>query len=74
MADLAKENWSLLGKWSIFGCDVEGLWKRVVCEKYHGGRMEVKVTILNQVRYQLSGDIISIESSKQTQNFHSTIL
>ncbi|GKV49313.1 hypothetical protein SLEP1_g56069 [Rubroshorea leprosula] len=43
--DLWKKNWAMLGKWWYrLGDGVESLWKRVVREKYYGGRREVDIT------------------------------
>ncbi|GKU89268.1 hypothetical protein SLEP1_g3431 [Rubroshorea leprosula] len=45
VADLERRNCSLLGKWWYrLGDGVDGLWKRVLWEKYYGGRKEVDVT------------------------------
>ncbi|GKV49628.1 hypothetical protein SLEP1_g56369 [Rubroshorea leprosula] len=60
--DLCRKNWALLGKWWFrLGDGVEGLWKKVVREKYYGGREEVDIKALESVR--VSGiwrDILSV--------------
>ncbi|GLT30007.1 hypothetical protein SLA2020_048330 [Shorea laevis] len=60
--DLRRKNWALLGKWWFrFGDGVEGLWKRVVWEKYYGGRQEVDITAVDTVRLsRIWRDVISI--------------
>ncbi|GKU93253.1 hypothetical protein SLEP1_g6860 [Rubroshorea leprosula] len=43
--DFERRNCSLLGKWWYrLGDGVDGLWKRVLWEKYYGGRKEADVT------------------------------
>ncbi|GKV47235.1 hypothetical protein SLEP1_g54153 [Rubroshorea leprosula] len=43
--DLQRKNSAMLGKWWYrLGDGVESLWKRVVREKYYGGRREVDIT------------------------------
>ncbi|GKV17695.1 hypothetical protein SLEP1_g28164 [Rubroshorea leprosula] len=51
-----------LGKWWFrLGDGVEGLWKKVVREKYYGGREEVDITALESVRVsRIWRDIIGI--------------
>ncbi|GKV28626.1 hypothetical protein SLEP1_g37648 [Rubroshorea leprosula] len=60
--DLLRKNWALLGKWWYrFGDGVENLWKRVVREKYYGGRSEVDITAVEYSRVsKLWRDIIKI--------------
>ncbi|GKV25736.1 hypothetical protein SLEP1_g35131 [Rubroshorea leprosula] len=60
--DLCRKNWALLGKWWFrLGDGVEGLWKKVVKEKYYGGREEVDIMALESVRVsQIWRDIIGI--------------
>ncbi|GKU93217.1 hypothetical protein SLEP1_g6825 [Rubroshorea leprosula] len=62
VSDLCRKNWALLGKWWFrLGDGVEGLWKKVVWEKYYGGREEVDITALESVRVsRIWRDIISI--------------
>ncbi|GKV33811.1 hypothetical protein SLEP1_g42265 [Rubroshorea leprosula] len=58
--DLLRKNWALLGKWWYrLGDGVENLWKRVVREKYYGGRSEVDITAVEGSRVsKLWRDII----------------
>ncbi|GKV12577.1 hypothetical protein SLEP1_g23703 [Rubroshorea leprosula] len=58
--DMRRKNWALLGKWWYrFGDGVENLWKRVVREKYYGGRSEVDITTIEGPRVsKLWRDII----------------
>ncbi|GKV26308.1 hypothetical protein SLEP1_g35639 [Rubroshorea leprosula] len=60
--DLLRKNWALLGKWWYrFGDGVENLWKRVVREKYYGGRSEVDITAVEYSRVsKMWRDIIKI--------------
>ncbi|GKV34792.1 hypothetical protein SLEP1_g43134 [Rubroshorea leprosula] len=60
--DLCRKNWALLGKWWFrLGDGVEGLWKKVVREKYYGGREEVDITTFENVRVsKIWRDIINI--------------
>ncbi|GKV47995.1 hypothetical protein SLEP1_g54839 [Rubroshorea leprosula] len=61
--DLRRKNWALLGKWwHRFGEDVESLWKRIVSEKYYGGkREEVDIsTVGNWRTSRIWRDIISV--------------
>ncbi|GLT32791.1 hypothetical protein SLA2020_074320 [Shorea laevis] len=60
--DLCRKNWALLGNWWFrLGDGVEGLWKKVVREKYYGGREEVDITAVESVRVsRIWRDIISI--------------
>ncbi|GKV02234.1 hypothetical protein SLEP1_g14693 [Rubroshorea leprosula] len=61
--DLRRKNWALLGKWwHRFGEDVESLWKRIVSEKYYGGkREEVDITAVGNWRTsRIWRDIISV--------------
>ncbi|GKV32613.1 hypothetical protein SLEP1_g41207 [Rubroshorea leprosula] len=54
VADLERRNCSLLGKWWYrLGDGVEGLWKRILWEKYYGGRKEVDITSV--VNWNMSG-------------------
>ncbi|GKV25759.1 hypothetical protein SLEP1_g35153 [Rubroshorea leprosula] len=54
VADLERRNCSLLGKWWYrLGDGVDGLWKRVVWDKYYGGRKEADVT--SMVNWNMSG-------------------
>ncbi|GKU96326.1 hypothetical protein SLEP1_g9574 [Rubroshorea leprosula] len=64
VSDLRRKNWAILGKWwSRFGDGVESLWKRIVKEKYYGGKWEeVDIsTIGNQRMSKIWRDIIKIE-------------
>ncbi|GKV50169.1 hypothetical protein SLEP1_g56882 [Rubroshorea leprosula] len=58
--DLLRKNRALLGKWWYrLGDGVENLWKRVVREKYYGGRSEVDITAVEGSRVsKLWRDII----------------
>ncbi|GLU06807.1 hypothetical protein SLE2022_238000 [Rubroshorea leprosula] len=60
--DLRRKNWAMLGKWWYrMGDGVDSLWKRVVREKYYGGRKEVDITAIECVRTsKLWRDIIRI--------------
>ncbi|GKV50472.1 hypothetical protein SLEP1_g57172 [Rubroshorea leprosula] len=60
--DLHRRNWALLGKWWYrLGDGKEGLWKRVVKEKYYGGGQEVNITDVEKLRVsKIWGDILSI--------------
>ncbi|GKV51081.1 hypothetical protein SLEP1_g57759 [Rubroshorea leprosula] len=60
--DLRRKNWAMLGKWWYrMGDGVDSLWKRVVREKYYGGRREVDITAIECARTsKLWGDIIRI--------------
>ncbi|GLT40917.1 hypothetical protein SLA2020_150140 [Shorea laevis] len=61
--DLRRKNWALLGKWWYrFGDGVESLWKRIVTEKYYGGKWEeVNITAVGNWRTsRLWRDIISV--------------
>ncbi|GKV01549.1 hypothetical protein SLEP1_g14096 [Rubroshorea leprosula] len=67
VADLERRNCSLLGKWWYrLGDGVDGLWKRVLWEKYYGGRKEVDVTSV--VNWNMSGvwkDIMGLGSGSE---------
>ncbi|GKU89920.1 hypothetical protein SLEP1_g3989 [Rubroshorea leprosula] len=58
--DMLRKNWALLGKWWYrLGDGIENLWKRVVREKYYGGRSEVDITTIEGPRVsKLWRDII----------------
>ncbi|GLT98274.1 hypothetical protein SLE2022_157860 [Rubroshorea leprosula] len=58
--DLLRKNRALLGKWWYrLGDGVENLWKRVVREKYYGGRSEVDIATVEGLRVsKLWRDII----------------
>ncbi|GKV49617.1 hypothetical protein SLEP1_g56358 [Rubroshorea leprosula] len=60
--DLQRKNWAMIGKWWYrLGDGVESLWKRVVREKYYGGREEVDITSIECLRVsKLWRDIIRI--------------
>ncbi|GKV38927.1 hypothetical protein SLEP1_g46780 [Rubroshorea leprosula] len=60
--NLQRKNWAMLGKWWYrLGDGVESLWKRVVREKYYGGREEVDITTIECLRVsKLWRDIIRI--------------
>ncbi|GKV29432.1 hypothetical protein SLEP1_g38359 [Rubroshorea leprosula] len=60
--DLQNKNWAMLGKWWYrFGDGVESLWKRVVKEKYYGGRREVDITTIECLKVsKIWRDIIRI--------------
>ncbi|GKV34368.1 hypothetical protein SLEP1_g42745 [Rubroshorea leprosula] len=60
--DLNRRNWALLGKWWYrLGDGKEGLWKRVVLEKYYGGGQEVNITDVEKLRVsKIWGDILRI--------------
>ncbi|GKV15204.1 hypothetical protein SLEP1_g26006 [Rubroshorea leprosula] len=62
VADLRRKNWAMIGKWWYrLGDGVESLWKRVVREKYYGGREEVDITSIECLRVsKLWRDIIRI--------------
>ncbi|GKU90755.1 hypothetical protein SLEP1_g4707 [Rubroshorea leprosula] len=62
VTDLQNKNWALLGKWWYrFGDGVESLWKRVVREKYYGGRREVDITTIECLKVsKIWRDIIRI--------------
>ncbi|GKV29207.1 hypothetical protein SLEP1_g38153 [Rubroshorea leprosula] len=60
--DLHSKNWAMLGKWWYRLSDgVESLWKRVVREKYYGGRREVDITTIECLKVsKIWRDIIRI--------------
>ncbi|GKV27657.1 hypothetical protein SLEP1_g36796 [Rubroshorea leprosula] len=60
--DLQRKNWAMLGKWWYrLGDGVESLWKRVVREKYYGGRREVDITSVERFKVsKIWRDIIRI--------------
>ncbi|GKU88310.1 hypothetical protein SLEP1_g2593 [Rubroshorea leprosula] len=60
--DLQSKTWAMLGKWWYrLGDGVENLWKRVVREKYYGGRREVDITTIEYLKVSRSWrDIIRI--------------
>ncbi|GKV02160.1 hypothetical protein SLEP1_g14627 [Rubroshorea leprosula] len=61
--NLRRKNWALLGKWWFrFGDGVESLWKRIVKEKYYGGKWEeVDITAIgNRRTSKIWRDIINI--------------
>ncbi|GKV02912.1 hypothetical protein SLEP1_g15289 [Rubroshorea leprosula] len=60
--DLRRRNWALLGKWWYrLGDGREGLWKRVVKEKFYEGKQEVGMIDVVSLRVsQIWGDIIRI--------------
>ncbi|GKV04538.1 hypothetical protein SLEP1_g16691 [Rubroshorea leprosula] len=61
---LERRNCALLGKWWFrLGDGLEGLWKRVIWEKYYGGRKEVEVTSFASLNMsQVWKDIVSVGS------------
>ncbi|GKV37063.1 hypothetical protein SLEP1_g45131 [Rubroshorea leprosula] len=67
VADLERRNCSLLGKWWYrLGDGVGGLWKRVLWEKYYGGRKEVD--IMSVVTWNISGvwkDIMGLDRGSE---------
>ncbi|GKV27386.1 hypothetical protein SLEP1_g36559 [Rubroshorea leprosula] len=62
VADLERRNFALLGKWWFrLGDGVEGLWKRVIWEKYYGGRREVDITSFESLTMsRVWKDIVSV--------------
>ncbi|GKV27293.1 hypothetical protein SLEP1_g36479 [Rubroshorea leprosula] len=60
--DLRRRNWALLGKWWFrLGDGGESLWKRVVWDKYYGGRREVDIKAVDSVRMsRIWRDVISV--------------
>ncbi|GKU87734.1 hypothetical protein SLEP1_g2081 [Rubroshorea leprosula] len=60
--NLLRRNWALLGKWWYrLGDGKEGLWKRVVIEKYYGGGQEVNISDVEKLRVsKIWGDILRI--------------
>ncbi|GKV31443.1 hypothetical protein SLEP1_g40129 [Rubroshorea leprosula] len=60
--DLQRKNWAMLGKWWYrLGDGVESLWKRVVREKYYGGRREVDISMIDCLKVsKIWRDIIRI--------------
>ncbi|GKU95341.1 hypothetical protein SLEP1_g8712 [Rubroshorea leprosula] len=62
VSDLRWRNWALLGKWWYrLGDGREGLWKRVVKEKFYEGKQEVGIIDVVNLRVsQIWGDIIRI--------------
>ncbi|GKV33229.1 hypothetical protein SLEP1_g41758 [Rubroshorea leprosula] len=62
--DLRRRNWALLGKWWFRLGEGEGgesLWKRVVWDKYYGGRREVDIRAVESVRMsRIWRDVISV--------------
>ncbi|GKV27934.1 hypothetical protein SLEP1_g37047 [Rubroshorea leprosula] len=60
--DLRRKNWAMLGKWWYkMGDGVDSLWKRVVREKYYGGKREVDIITIECARTsKLWRDIIRI--------------
>ncbi|GKV48490.1 hypothetical protein SLEP1_g55300 [Rubroshorea leprosula] len=66
--DLHRRNWALLGKWWYrLGDGKEGLWKRVVKEKYYGGGQEGNITDVEKIRVsKIWGDILSIGGKSNT--------
>ncbi|GKV26502.1 hypothetical protein SLEP1_g35790 [Rubroshorea leprosula] len=65
--DLRRRNWALLGKWWYrLGDGREGLWKRVVKEKFYEGKQEVGIIDVANLRVsQIWGDIIRIAINKE---------
>ncbi|GLT51114.1 hypothetical protein SLA2020_245480 [Shorea laevis] len=65
--DLRRRNWALLGKWWYrLGDEREGLWKRVVKEKFYDGRQEVDITDVEKLSVlRIWGDIISIRGKSE---------
>ncbi|GLT77858.1 hypothetical protein SLA2020_494130 [Shorea laevis] len=65
--DLRRRNWALLGKWWYrLGDGREGLWKRVVKEKFYNGRQEVGITDVENLSVsKIWGDIISIRGKSE---------
>ncbi|GKV08884.1 hypothetical protein SLEP1_g20455 [Rubroshorea leprosula] len=63
--DLRRRNWALLGKWWFrLGEGGESLWKRVVWDKYYGGRREVDIRAVESVRMsRIWRDVISVRGS-----------
>ncbi|GKV15237.1 hypothetical protein SLEP1_g26035 [Rubroshorea leprosula] len=62
--DLKRRNWALLGKWWFRLRDgVGGLWKRVIWEKYYGGRQEGDITFFSSLRMsRVWKDIVGVGS------------
>ncbi|GKV46638.1 hypothetical protein SLEP1_g53612 [Rubroshorea leprosula] len=60
--DMRRRNWALLGKWWYrLGDGREGLWKRVVKDKYYGGEGEVSLIDVDTLRLsKIWGDILCI--------------
>ncbi|GKV44007.1 hypothetical protein SLEP1_g51236 [Rubroshorea leprosula] len=60
--DLRRRNWAMLGKWWYrLGDGREGLWKRVVKDKYYDGEGEVSMIDVDTVRVSnIWGDIICV--------------
>ncbi|GLT51098.1 hypothetical protein SLA2020_245350 [Shorea laevis] len=60
--DLSRRNWALLGKWWYrFGEGVDSLWKKVIREKYYGGRQEVDITAVEDWKVsRVWGDVIQV--------------
>ncbi|GKV47185.1 hypothetical protein SLEP1_g54104 [Rubroshorea leprosula] len=60
--DLRRRNWALLGKWWFkLGEGGESLWKRVVWDKYYGGRREMDIRAVESVRMsRIWRDVISV--------------
>ncbi|GKV48894.1 hypothetical protein SLEP1_g55681 [Rubroshorea leprosula] len=65
--DLKRRNWALLGKWWFrLGDGVGGLWKRVIWEKYYGGRQEVDITFFSSLRMsRVWKDIVGVGSGSE---------
>ncbi|GKV01451.1 hypothetical protein SLEP1_g14002 [Rubroshorea leprosula] len=62
VADLERRNFALLGKWWFrLGDGVDGLWKRVIWEKYYEGRREVDITSFESLTMsRVWKDIVSV--------------
>ncbi|GLU05147.1 hypothetical protein SLE2022_222630 [Rubroshorea leprosula] len=65
--DLERRNCALLGKWWFrLGDGLEGLWKRVIWEKYYGGREEVEVTSFASLNMsRVWKDIVGVGSGSE---------
>ncbi|GKV32405.1 hypothetical protein SLEP1_g41015 [Rubroshorea leprosula] len=65
--DLKRRNWALLGKWWFrLGDGVGGLWKRVIWEKYYGGRKEVDITSFSSMHMsRVWKDIVGVGSGSE---------
>ncbi|GLT33516.1 hypothetical protein SLA2020_080980 [Shorea laevis] len=68
VVDLEGRNCALLGKWRFrFGDGLEGLWKRVIWEKYYGGQKEVDVTSVASLNMsRVWKDIVSVGSGSKS--------
>ncbi|GKV26427.1 hypothetical protein SLEP1_g35728 [Rubroshorea leprosula] len=67
VVDLERKNGALLGKWWFrLGDGLDSLWKRVIWEKYYGGRRERDVTSVEGLNMsQIWKDIVSLGSRSE---------